>query len=318
MNHNILFCMVVSLVMLGCQNNGQVRVEKITDETAELGEGAIWNAKSGHLLWVDIMGHKLFSYDPESGENTVFELPEAIGTVVPVDKETVLIALRDGIYHYNLADNKMLKVANPEPDSVKVTARFNDGKCDPAGRFWVGSMHDPGQKRASASLYRIDRDYSVHTMLNGISISNGIAWSPDKTRMYYIDTPTRKVAAFDFDNETGAISNKTYTVSIPDSLGFPDGSTIDAEGMLWIAMWNGHAVTRWNPETGELLGKIDIPAQNITSVAFGGSRLDVLYVTSAYSGMNEEQKKAYPLSGSLFKLNPGVKGIDPNYFKPEK
>lgn len=152
----------------------------------------------------------------------------------------------------------------------------------------------------------MDADFGWKKMIDDVTISNGIVWSQDKTRMYYIDTPTQKVMAYDYDNETGKISNPEVAVNIPDGLGYPDGSTMDSEGMLWIAMWGGQAVTRWNPETGKLLERITIPALNVTSCAFGGRNLETLFITTARAGMSEEQISRFPESGGLFKIKPGV------------
>jgi len=288
------------------------QAELVLDSQATLGEGAIWNYKTETLLWVDIEQGILNEFDPETAENRSFDMNQRIGTVVPVDKGGVLVALEDGIYKFDLVEEKLEKVAHPEEGTEDI--RYNDGKCDPGGRFWVGSM-GLDQKDGRAALYRIDADYRWKTMIDEVTISNGIVWSPDKTRMYYIDTPTQKVTGYDYDNETGKISNPEVTVTIPDSLGYPDGSTMDSEGMLWIAMWGGQAVTRWNPETGALLERIRVPALNVTSCAFGGKNLETLFITSAKAGMSEEQLEQFPQSGGLFKVKPGVKGMKASFFK---
>ena len=192
--------------------------------------------------------------------------------------------------------------------------RFNDGKCDPAGRFWVGSMHMQ-QKTGEASLYTFDAHGNTEIKKDSVTISNGIVWTADKKTMYYIDTPTAQIKAFDYDNSTGAISNERIAVTVSENLGFPDGMTIDSEDMVWVGMWNGNAVIRLNPKTGEVLQKIEVPAHNVTSCAFGGENLDTLYITSATVDMTDEEKKEFPLAGSVFKVKPGVTGVKASFFK---
>lgn len=203
-------------------------------------------------------------------------------------------------------------MAAPEADIPD--NRFNDGKCDPAGRFWAGTMSTVGDKNAGA-LYRYDADSSIHKMVENVSISNGIVWSLDKTKMYYVDTPTQKVMVYDYNNLTGEISNAKVAVEIPNEMGSPDGMTIDAEGNLWVALWGGFAVTCWNPETGELIQTVKVPAKNVTSCAFGDADLGTLYITTAREGNNGEELEKYPLSGGVFKFRPGVKGVDAFFFK---
>ena len=153
---------------------------------------------------------------------------------------------------------------------------------------------------------------------DSVTISNGIVWTSDKKTMYYIDTPTSTIKEFDYNNETGEISNGKIAVKIPIKLGFPDGMTIDEENMLWVGMWNGNAVIRFNPKTGKVISKVEVPAHNITSCAFGGENLEMLYITSARVDMTEEELIKYPLAGSLFKVNPGVKGVKSNFYKKSK
>ena len=297
--------------MLTSLLNGKSQVTTLLDIHAQLGEGAIWNPRTQTLWWIDIVGMKLNIFDPSTQKNTVFELPKQIGTVVPTNDGNALIALEDGIYKYMFESQKLVKVASPEP--TKTTNRFNDGKCDPAGRFWVGSMSMKNSKQSGA-LYCIDGDFSSTLKIDSVTTSNGIVWSIDKTRMYYIDTPTKRVMEYAYNTATGEISSPRVAIEIPDTMGYPDGSTIDAEGMLWVALWKGHKVSRWNPVTGELLQVIDIPALNVTSCAFGGKNLDTLFITTASIGMKEIEKEMYPQAGNLFQVVPGVKGIPANFF----
>ncbi len=284
----------------------------VLDKKATLAEGALWDHKNKVLYWVDIEKGMLYVYDPEKEKNQEFDLGQKVGTVVPVDTGGLLVALQDGIYRFNPDTGEKQKMVHPEKDVPG--NRYNDGKCDPAGRFWVGSMGLKAQKHAAA-LYRIDSNFSWKKMIDKVTISNGIVWSIDQTQMYFIDTPTGKVMAYDYDHQTGDISNPRVAIKVPSQLGHPDGSTLDAEGKLWIAMYRGYAVTRWDPENGKLLERIEVPAPNITSCAFGDRNLKTLYITTARSGMSEEQLQVYPHSGGLFKVKPRVKGIKANYFK---
>lgn len=280
------------------------------DARAYLGEGALWHPAEKKLYWINIKGKQLHIFDPQTKHNKTFDLPERIGTVVPVKNGGVLVALQTGIYFMDTATGKIKLITNPLTDKA---IRFNDGKCDPAGRFWVGSMHLK-QITGMATLYRMDIDHSVHTMVKDVTISNGIVWSGDKTKMYYVDSPLNTVDVFDYDNATGTISNRRVAVKIPDSIGGPDGMTIDAEDKLWVALWGGFAVGRFDPDTGELLQKVEVPAPNITSCAFGGDGLDTLFITTATQDMDEAQLKQYPLSGGVFSTRPGVKGVPAAFY----
>lgn len=279
---------------------------------AQLGEGAFWNYKTQELYWIDIEGKKLNVYNPKSKTNKVINTTSRIGTVVPIDENHVLSALEDGVYVTNTT-TRISKLLT-DMSTVLKDARLNDGKCDPAGRFWVGSMHFK-QEKGKAKLFTIDELGKLNVKIDSVTISNGIVWTTDKKTMYYIDTPTSQIKSYDFDNETGVISNPKVAVQIPLSLGFPDGMAIDAEDMVWVGMWNGNAVIRFNPKTGEVLQKIDVPAHNITSCAFGSQNLDVLYITSARVDMTPEELIKYPLSGSVFKVIPGVKGVKSSFYK---
>ena len=217
-----------------------------------------------------------------------------------------MVAGHPGFASLDLETEQLEILADPEHDLPE--NRFNDGKCDPAGRFWAGTLSLEG-KRGTCNLWRLDADLSVHKMLEGVSVSNGIVWTADRTAMYYVDTPTRRVDRFDYDHDTGEIDNRSVAVRIPDGMGFPDGMTIDSEGMLWVCLWQGGKVSRWDPVTGELLATVDLPASNVTSCAFGGEELDQLYITTARITIDEERLKEQPLAGGLFRADVGVTGV---------
>ena len=286
--------------------------ELLLDARADLGEGPAWDASRGLLYWVDIHTGRLHTYDPSEEIDHWVNVGKSLGCVAPrpVSLQTrgtsLVIALNSGFMTFNLPSQRMVFLANPEPHLTG--NRFNDGKCDPAGRFLAGTMDD-AEKEASGSLYSYSPDGTLKTLLTGVRISNGLTWSPDYQTFYYIDTPTRQVTAFDYDLATGNIANPRPVVNVPPKLGWPDGMASDSEGMLWVAMWGGAKLTRWNPATGQLLEAIPVPALNVTSCVFGGPDLTDLYITSARKGMSAEQLAKVPLSGGLFRIHTKIKGM---------
>ena len=253
-------------------------------------------------------------YNPETEFNKEMLTGQMIGTVVPEESGKVLVALQNGIYQLDPLTGTKILIANPEENIP--TNRFNDGKCDPAGRFWAGTM-DIEIEPEKGALYRLDPDSTIHKMIDRVSISNGIVWSHDCTKMYYIDSPTQKVMRYDYNNETGEISNPKVAIEIPEETGLPDGMTIDVDGNLWVALYGGAAVGCWNPQTGELIRKIEVPAKNVTSCAFGDDDLGTLYITTARQETSDEELKKYPNAGGVFKTRPGVKGVNASFFKGE-
>jgi len=270
-----------------------------------LGEGPSWDPVNQLLYWVDLKGKKLHLYRPERKTNETFEFNEFISCVVPCGffVHKVLVALQSGLYYFNIKTRELEWISSPEKD--KPSNRFNDGKCDIRGRFLCGTMDNEEGEQALGSLYLLKTDLTVEKILENIRISNGISFSKDSKTMFFIDSPLKKVDAFDYDIESGKLSNRRTVIQIED--GLPDGMTIDSDGMLWIAHWNGGCITRWDPHTGNLLRKIELPTKLVTSCAFGGRDLDVLYITTASIGVDLE-KDAF--AGTLFVLkNPGVHGI---------
>lgn len=284
----------------------RMRSEVVIKRHSTLGEGAIWDAAEGVLYWVDIVEKILFTYDPMSGTNRELKLEKFIGTVVPRGKGGLTVALEDGFYNLDPATGVLEQIADPE--SGIPGNRFNDGKCDPSGRFWAGTMGREGEA-GKGSLYRLDADGNVTTMLSGIHISNGICWSPDKRTMYHTDTLDWVIRAYDYDDKSGTISGERTVVTVAEKNGFPDGMTIDAEGMLWVALWEGGRVIRYDPDTGRKLAEVSVPVSRVTSCAFGGPGLGTLYITTATMGMDESEMADEPLAGSLFACEPGVVGM---------
>ncbi|MCW5519396.1 SMP-30/gluconolactonase/LRE family protein [Aureitalea sp. L0-47] len=278
---------------------------------ALLGEGAIWNHEKQELYWVDILGKSVNIYNPSNKSNREFPLPFRVGTVVPQTDSTAVVALDNGIYILNTLNRLLTPLSDVEADVP--TNRFNDGKCDPNGNLWIGSMHLE-QTEPAANLYKVAPDGTTTKMLDNITISNGIVWSKDGKTMYYIDSPTSEIRAYDFDLETSTISNERVVVEVDEEDGTLDGMAIDEEDKLWVGLWNGNAVARFNPENGKLMEKIEVPAHNVTACAFGGENLDILYITTARIDMTEEELEKYPLAGSIFSVKPGVKGVKSAFF----
>lgn len=280
--------------------------EMVIDQKAMLGEGPIWDNENKILYWLDILSCELHVFNPDKHSDRVIKTGQFIGTVVPREKGGVVLAMEKGFYFLDTETEKLLFVTDPEFDREQ--NRFNDGKCDPAGRLFAGSMNKQGEG-ADGSLYCLDTGLKVRRVFDGVSIFNGIAWSNDGKTMYYINTPVNIVWAFDYDIETGGISNKRAAINGDAEDGIFDGMTIDEEGMLWIAHFAGFKVTRWNPWTGRKLGEIILPVPNPTACAFGGERLEDLYITTARLGLSDEDLVQYPESGGLFVIRPGVKGM---------
>ncbi|TGE25124.1 SMP-30/gluconolactonase/LRE family protein [Hymenobacter aquaticus] len=280
---------------------------------AQLGEGAIWNPQDEKLYWVDIEGRILHIFDPATGQHRQLPTGSRVGTVVPARGGEVLLAQQNGLHRLNVLTGESTLLVNPLNPLTQPSLRFNDGKCDPAGRFWAGTLDMDGQPHRAA-LYRLDTDGTLHTMLTEVSISNGLAWTSDRRTMYYTDTPTHVVQAFDYDDATGHISSPRPVIRIPETDGAPDGMTIDAEGNLWIALWGGARVVCYDPTTGQQQHSIPVPAPHTTSCAFGGPGLRTLFITSARQDLSKEQLEEFPLSGNVFAVEPGVAGVPANTY----
>ena len=276
--------------------------EIIHDANAILGEGPAWDIKTQTLYWVDILEKRV--HYRHANENGFIQLDEMPGCLVPTKNGTLLIAARASILDLDPVTGKQTVLATI---NEHVNNRFNDGKCDPAGRFLAGSMN-MDEESPTGALYLFDGQ-NITRLLDDIRISNGLAWSPDYKAFYYIDTPTREVKTFDYDLSTGQIENPRVVITVPEILGWPDGMTSDTEGKLWIAMWGGAKVTRWNPQNGELLEQIPLPAKNVTSCVFGGDDLNELYITSARKGLNKADLTAYRYSGSLMRVKTKIQGM---------
>jgi sugar lactone lactonase YvrE len=279
--------------------------ELVVKADAVIGEGPVWDTQNQLLYWVDIPGRMLHVHDPRAGTDRGLSVGHLIGSMALRSSHELVVALDNGFSFFDLDTGALTPIADPE---AHIPAnRFNDGKCDARGRFWAGTQ-TPDDSAGSA-LYRLGRDRTVKKMLDSVSISNGIAWSPDNAVMYYIDSKVMGVAAFDFDLETGDIRNRRYPIEIPAGNGVPDGMTIDDEGMVYVAHWDGYQVSKWDPRSGKCLDTIRLPIAKVTSCAFGGPNLDELYITTARQDVkpgDDAQRDA----GSVYRMKMDVSGAE--------
>ncbi len=284
-----------------------MQIEVVLPHRCLLGEGPVWDAKRNVICWVDILAGEIHEYSPRSNEHKVITAGQMVGAAVICSDGNFLAALKNGFGFVNRGTSEVTMITNPE--SHIPGNRFNDGKCGPDGRFWAGTMSHADEPE-KGSLFVFDKDYLVTKKISKVSISNGMAWSLDHKIFYYIDTPTYTVVAYNYDKSTGEINEKRVVINIPKKDGSPDGMTIDSEGMLWVAHWDGWQITRWDPSNGNKLLSIPFPAARITSCAFGGDGLQDLYITSARTGLNDVELASQPLAGSLFVIkNIGYTGV---------
>jgi sugar lactone lactonase YvrE len=274
-------------------------VEHVLPVHDQLGEGPLWSVDEQALYWIDIVGNSFSHFLPTTGMYERVDVGVPIGVLALRVSRGLVMATKKGFAFWD--NNTMRSIVNPEAD--KPHLRFNDGAVDSRGRFWAGSLGGPGE----GTLYRLDPDGSVHVMLAGVSTPNGIGWSPDDTIMYFTDSAPRIIYAFDYDAASGTIVNQRNFIEVPQGIGTPDGLAIDSEGYIWSACWDGAKIVRYSP-AGTIDLIVSVPVLRPTSCVFGGPNLDELYITSAVTGLSEEQIKQYPLSGDLFRLKTGVKG----------
>lgn len=277
------------------------KAECILKEQAVLGEGPVWDEERKVLFFVDIMGKIINSFNPATVEVKKLDTEKPVGCIVFDRNNNIISAEQNMLVKINPDTKERIGILNFDLENF---LRFNDGKCDARGRFWVGTMAtDQSHPKAQncGSLYSFDEKGNIKEVLNKMAIPNGIAFSDDNKYFYHIDTATQQIARYNYDIETGAVSQKTIVVTVPEKEGSPDGMTIDCEGMLWVALWGGYAVARYNPETGEQLAKISVDAENVSCCVFGGENYDELYITSA---MNENGE-----GGELFRYKTNTHGI---------
>lgn len=279
-------------------------LEVVLDARAELGEGPWWDVRTQRLLWIDLYPGMIHSFDPRSGLDIAFSVGQPVGMVAGRMDGGVIAAVRDGLVAADLDTGESELVLRVETDVHE--NRANDGKCDAAGRLWWGTMAFD-QTPDAGTVYRVDADMSPQAVIAATTTSNGIDWSPDDRLMYHADTATGIVSVYDFDLERGVVSAGRPLFAAGPGQGAPDGLTVDADGDIWVAMWDGWSVLRLAPD-GSLKDVIDVPTARPTSVAFGGADLTDLFITSARFGRTPEQLRDEPHAGSIFRCRPGVTG----------
>jgi sugar lactone lactonase YvrE len=278
------------------------------DVGATLGEGALWDWRHDRLLSVDIPAGRVLVGDPADGSTRELQVGQPVSAALLNGDDRLLLAIRDGFTFMELSTGELGEAVPVEADVPE--NRMNDAACDARGRCFAGTMAldtTPG----AGSLYRLDPDLTLHTVLEGVSISNGIGWSPAGDVMFYVDTGTPAIDAFSYDERTGEATERRRLTDTDPAWGAPDGLTMDAEGGIWVAFWDGRAVRRFGP-TGELEAVLEVPAARPTKPAFGGPELADLYVTTAQ--LDDPAAAPDDLGGAIFVLEAGVRGVPANRF----
>jgi sugar lactone lactonase YvrE len=272
-----------------------------------LGEGPCWHPIRQSCFWVDIENQRLFEYQWAGGRPVQqWTFPYRVTLVVIDLRDRLLLGVEGGIIRFDPDTGESSWLLDLEKDKVK--HRCNDGRVDRQGRLWVGTLHRDFIKGVAA-LYCIGEDLIPRRQISDVTISNGMAWSGDDTKLLYIDSPRRCIESYRYDRATGELSFERVAVAVPDGIGDPDGMTIDEEGMIWVAHWGSGCVHRWDPRSSQILATIDVPAPNVTSCSFAGDSLDQLVITTARQDLSPEQLALYPQSGDVFVVQLTVKGI---------
>ena len=288
-----------------------IEVRCVSESRSLLGEGPMWSPRDGVLYWVDILTPAFHRLDTVRGEDKETKLGSMVSVVIPKATGGLLLATPGGLVTYDAETKLLMPMCHPEAD--RPGNRYNDGKCDRMGRLWIGSL-DMATAVNRGNLFRVDTDASWKKMDSGFTVGNGLGWSPDNKFMYFTDSMRRTIYVYDFDLQSGEISNRKSFIKLDPSDGTPDGMTVDEDGCLWVAVWDAWRVSRYSPDGKEIL-RIKMPVPRPTSCCFGGENLDTLYVTSASIRLNAEALAAAPLSGSLFAIRvPGVRGLPETIF----
>jgi sugar lactone lactonase YvrE len=283
----------------------------VLDAKASIGENPVWSMEEKSLYWLDTTLKAIHRFDPKSGVNRTWKMPDLVCSFALRESGGLIVALGAGVY---LVDLEAMSIETIEEEVTdKTQTRLNDGRCDRAGQFWVGAM-DLEKHRRIASLYRVDPDLSIHKVIDELIVSNGLAWSPDGCTMYHSDSRQNIIWSYDFGLETGVPGNRRVFAETNPDEGLPDGAAVDAEGCYWSAGVRGGRVTRYTPD-GRIDRVIKLPVSLPSMCAFGGENLDILYVTSAREFLSESELLKEPLAGGIFAIDVGVKGVPEPYFK---
>lgn len=282
-----------------------IRMECVVEGRNRLGESPVWSATEQRLYWVDSRGPSVHRLTPQAGLVESRDLPHVVGSICLRRGGGLVLAMQSGLHFYDFETAMLAAIADPEADQPE--NRFNDGRCDRRGRFWTGTMNDT-RRDPTGALYRLDPNLSAHRIRDDIVVPNSICWSPDDRLMYFADTYRDMLMRYEFDADDGAIRNPVQIADTSGVAGRPDGSTVDAEGYLWNAMFGGGRLVRYAPD-GRVDREIALPVTQPSSCSFGGPNLDTLYVTSATQRLSEEELARQPLAGGLFALDVGVRGL---------
>jgi sugar lactone lactonase YvrE len=281
-------------------------VKHVCQVGAELGEGPVWVERDAALWFVDIKARRAHRWHPGRRELRFWAAPEQPGFLAPLRGGGFIVGLKTGLQRFDPATSEFVHLATVEPN--RPANRLNDGSVSPEGELWFGSMHDP-EAEPTGALYRLNADGRCVCLDEGYVITNGPAFSPDGRTFYHTDTTKRTVYAFDRP-DPHTLLNKRIFARVEDGAGHPDGTTVDQEGCVWIALWGGSAVRRYSPE-GKILATVRLPCANVTKIAFGGPDLRTAYVTTAWKGLTPEQRAAQPLAGDLFSFAAPAPGLRP-------
>ncbi len=287
-----------------------MQIKCIFEQRNILAESPLWHPHEQALYWIDIPKCELHKLVLNSNQHQSWQMPMEIGCIGLHHKGGLIATLRTGFAHVELPNGKITMLN--EPIKNRDDVMFNDGKCDRRGRFWAGTK-DVKEEQPLGSIYCLAKDNVCYEITKGFTVSNGIAWSPDNKIMYLCDSPTGHIYQYDFAANSGTISNQQIFATVPTNAGFPDGLTVDSEGCLWSAHWNGWRITRYQPD-----GRIDLiipmPVPHVTSCCFGGSDLQTLYVTSAGRGLSSAELAQAPQAGYLFAIKTSIRGmVEPAY-----
>jgi L-arabinonolactonase len=285
-------------------------IRSVVPGGAELGEGPLWDPRDKVLYWVNILAGEIHRFDPATGEDAVCVVPEPVGSLAVRARGGLVAAMGRRFCFVDFATAAVTPIAEVEPD--KPDNRMNDGKPDRQGRFWAGSMHNP-HNRTEGSLYRLDTDLSWKKVVEGVTVSNALAWSPDSRTMYYGDSMAHTVWAWDFEPASGEVSNRRVFLDPAAMGGPPDGATVDEEGCYWVTVPRTWKLKRFDPK-GRLDRVVELPVSNPTCAMFGGEKLEVLYVTSATFMANPEDLRDQPQAGALLAIDVGVRGLPEAFF----
>lgn len=286
-----------------------MNAELVMQVHSDVGESPVWDRERGGLWWVDLLRGELHFWHADGNWTQFPSIGQSLGFVVPAQNGEFVAGTRDGIGILDVM-GRFEMVVPVEPG--RPDFRMNDGKCDPQGRLWAGTMSD--KTHTDGRLYRMDTNWDVEMVFQGLGVPNGIGWSRDGRLMYLADTGRRSLEFWRYDPARGVPMERLHVVSFAASDGGPDGLTVDAEDCAWVCMWGGHSVRRYAPDA-RLLDVVEIPALNAASCAFGGQDFNDLYITTARFGMTANQLGKWPDSGGVFRCRPGVGGLPADRFK---